>query len=83
VFLAGNSALRRVGEISPRAVFIIGQTGDMVVPAAMVRKLEDAARPPKQLWLIAGAQHGDYARAAGPEYARRLCAFFEEKLNSP
>ena len=83
VFLAGNSAVGRVSGISPRAIFIIGQTGDMVVPASMVRQLGEAARPPKQLWLIDGAQHGDYEQAAGPEYARRLCAFFEENLNSP
>lgn len=77
---AGNSSLSHIGEISPRPVFIIGETGDPQVPASMIRQLDEAAGPPKQLWLINGMQHGGYDAAAGIEYARRLQAFFKDNL---
>lgn len=75
-----NSTLPVAGEISPRPLFIIGQTADPVVPASMVEELAAAARPPKQLWLIDGAEHGSFERVAGGEYARRLREFFQANL---
>jgi dipeptidyl aminopeptidase/acylaminoacyl peptidase len=80
LFAPDNSALRHIGEISPRPVFVIGQTSDPNVPESMIRELERAARAPKELWLISGSQHGSFERAAGMEYARRLDKFFEDNL---
>ncbi len=80
LFSAGNSALRHIAEISPRPLLLIGETNDPMVPAWMMQKFDDAARPPKQLWLIDGAQHGMFAQSAGSEYGHRLQAFFEEHL---
>jgi dipeptidyl aminopeptidase/acylaminoacyl peptidase len=84
MFSAQDSALRRIAEVSPRPVFIIGETDDPNVPAWMIRTLAAAAREPKQLWLISGAQHGSYEASAGAEYGRRVNEFFEDSLvNSP
>jgi pimeloyl-ACP methyl ester carboxylesterase len=80
LFSPEDTALARIGGISPRPVFILGETGDPNVPESMLRKLDDAARPPKEFWLISGSQHGSYEQAAGGEYARRLLAFFDDKL---
>jgi uncharacterized protein len=78
--LFSDSALQRVGSISPRPLLIIGQTDDPEIPAAMTRELDDAAGPPKQLWLISGARHGGYMGAAGIEYEHRLQTFFRKNL---
>jgi dipeptidyl aminopeptidase/acylaminoacyl peptidase len=73
---ADRSAVRLIGEISPRPVLIIGQSEDFTIPMAMTRKLFDAAREPKSLWIIQGNRHGHYVETAGDEYGRRLHKFF-------
>ncbi len=80
LFAAGNSALQHIADISPRPLLLIGETDDPMVPAWMMRQFDEAARPPKQLWLIKGAQHGMFAQSAGVEYDQRLQSFFEEHL---
>ncbi len=80
VFETGNSAVARIAEIAPRAVFVIGQTNDPNVPGSMVETLAAAARAPKQLWLMSGSQHGQFEQAAGTEYPRRVVAFFAAQL---
>jgi uncharacterized protein len=77
---AGSSPVRLVGGISPRPLLIIGQTEDPVIPASMERALYAAAGEPKALWLIKGDDHGGFAQIAGPEYARRVQAFFAAGL---
>jgi dipeptidyl aminopeptidase/acylaminoacyl peptidase len=72
-----------VPSISPRPVLIIGGSRDTVVPAWMVQKLFDAAREPKQLWIVPGAEHGGYDRIAPDEYRRRIGEFFDRTLRPP
>lgn len=80
LFEPGNSAIAQIGQIAPRAVFILGQTHDPNVPGSMVEAMAAAARSPKQLWLMSGSQHGQYEQAAGAEYPRRVAAFFADNL---
>lgn len=80
LFAADHSAVRLIGEISPRPILIIAQSHDFEIPMAMTRKLFESAREPKTLWIIPGSQHGHYAAAAGAEYGRRLQAFFTDNL---
>jgi fermentation-respiration switch protein FrsA (DUF1100 family) len=75
-----DSALLAVGRISPRPVLIIAQADDPEIPASMTRKLEQAARAPKQLWLMQGTRHGGYEEASGADYPHRLRSFFEDTL---
>jgi uncharacterized protein len=77
---AGRTPVLMIGGISPRPLLIIGQTEDPVIPASMQRALYAAAGEPKTLWLIQGDEHGGFEQIAGPEYARRLQAFFTAGL---
>lgn len=69
-----------IGQISPRALELIRGSNDQVVPDYMIRALYAAARPPKSLWIIPGANHGRYAEVAPVEYPARLVTFFTEHL---
>lgn len=69
-----------VAQISPRALELIRGSQDDVVPDYMVQALYAAARPPKSVWTIPGANHGGYAAAAPVEYPARVIKFFSEDL---
>jgi pimeloyl-ACP methyl ester carboxylesterase len=66
-----------VAKLSPRPLLLIAGSIDDVVPAAMSRDLYAAAEEPKQLWIIDGASHGDYARLEPERFPRRLVEFFD------
>ena len=74
-----------VGAIAPKSVLVIGGADDPVVPPAMARSLFDAAREPKELWIVPGAPHGMYLQAAPVQYPERLVGFFTRTLlqNAP
>jgi uncharacterized protein len=72
----------QVARLSPRPVLLIAGRNDETVPPSMVRELFDAAREPKELWIVEGAAHGDYAEHAPDEYAKRLVGFFDGGLRS-
>jgi uncharacterized protein len=78
--LSGDSALQVIGRIAPRSLLIIAQSGDAEIPEWMARKLDAAAGPPTQLWLMRGSRHGGYAQVAGAEYERRVREFFDSSL---
>ncbi|MGQ0645911.1 MAG: alpha/beta hydrolase [Elusimicrobiota bacterium] len=69
-----------IDEISPRPVLIVHGTADKVVPVKMSRRLYEAAREPKELWIIEGAGHLQCRRAAGLEYEARIEAFVARAL---
>jgi uncharacterized protein len=69
-----------VAALAPRAVLIIGGERDRLVPPSAARALFDAAREPKELWIIPAAGHAGFAAVAGEEYGRRLAAFFAGAL---
>ena len=69
-----------IGSIAPRAVLILGGDRDSAVPEYMARQLFASAGDPKELWVVPGAHHGDYARAAPREYPARLIDFVRRNL---
>jgi dipeptidyl aminopeptidase/acylaminoacyl peptidase len=70
-----------IGRIRPRAIFIINGELDRNVPPYMARQLAAAAAGQStQLWMVPGAHHGDYSRAASHEYGERLVTFFRRAL---
>ena len=73
---------RLIAAIAPRSLLIIGGSRDEEIPAAMERELYSAAGEPKALWIVPGAQHGNYAQASPAEYPRRLLTFFSGDLVS-
>ena len=68
--------------LAPRALFVLGGERDVMVPPAALRQLYDAARPPKELWIVAGAGHAQFAKAAPREYPQRLVGFFGRTLGA-
>jgi uncharacterized protein len=72
------SPVRHVGKISPRPVLLIQGDQDARMPVSEGEKLFAAAREPKELWTVPGADHGEPAQMAGAEYEERLLKFFAE-----
>jgi len=72
----GDDPLDYAARIAPRPTLIMHGTADTVVPAAMARRLYDAARHPKELWLIDGADHYEAMQERAREAHPRLLAFF-------
>jgi uncharacterized protein len=69
-----------IANVAPRAMLFIGGDLDTIVPQEMVADLYEAARPPKDIWIIPGAHHGDYTKVAGAQYSGRLVRFYSEHL---
>jgi len=74
------SPISAIGKISPAAVFIIAGEGDRLIPAENGTRLFAAAKEPKQLWIIQGADHGATLAAAGGLYEKRVGEFFDKNL---
>jgi dipeptidyl aminopeptidase/acylaminoacyl peptidase len=69
-----------IAKLSPAPVLIIAGEGDKLIPAENSRKLYAAAREPKELWVIPGADHGATLAAAGSEYEKKVGDFFDKNL---
>jgi fermentation-respiration switch protein FrsA (DUF1100 family) len=67
-------------EVSPTPLFLIyadpGQGGE----AELQETFYEAAREPKQLWLVPGAGHTGGIEAQPAEYERRVVGFFDDAL---
>jgi dipeptidyl aminopeptidase/acylaminoacyl peptidase len=71
-----------IGAISPRPVLLVGGELDPLVPEWMARLMFAAAREPKELYIVPGGHHADYARAAPKEYAAHVVDFFRRILTT-
>jgi alpha-beta hydrolase superfamily lysophospholipase len=71
----------RIGQLRC-PVLVIGGTRDQHTTAADTHQLYDAARAPKELWMIEGADHADFLRARRAEYESRVLAFLGRVLRS-
>ena len=69
-----------IASIAPTPILIIAGEGDALIPADNGRMLFAAAKVPKELWVIAGADHGGTLSAAGSEYEKRVGEFFDKNL---
>jgi uncharacterized protein len=56
-------------------ILVIAGTVDQHTTVADTQLLFNAARDPKELWLIPNAAHVDFLRFAGDEYRRRVITF--------
>lgn len=71
--LAPVKGIRRVRA----PVLVIAGGRDRRTPVPESEALFDAAPAPKSLWIVPGAGHVDFAKAAGSEYERRVLSFLE------
>ena len=69
-----------IAAIAPTPVLIIAGEGDKLIPADNGRRLYEAAKEPKALWMIPGADHGGTLAAAGSAYEKRVGEFFDKHL---
>lgn len=76
--LAPIEGIRRVRA----PVLVIAGGRDTRTPLSESEALFAAAPWPKSLWVVAGVGHLDFAKAAGPEYERRVLAFLETSRSS-
>jgi fermentation-respiration switch protein FrsA (DUF1100 family) len=76
------AALRPIDGI-PRVgapVLVAAGTADRYTTVKESRRLFDAARSPKELWLVPGAAHVDLYAHSPADYERRILAFFAAHL---
>ena len=73
----------RIAEFSPRPLLMVRGTGSVTVPVTQVQALFDAAREPKEMLVIQGADHNDYVAVGGEPYLEKVASFFENHLTSP
>jgi fermentation-respiration switch protein FrsA (DUF1100 family) len=75
------SPLPVMAKISPIPLLILHGDQDLVVPMHHAQRLYDAARQPKQLWIVSGAGH---IQTTGSSAVReRLVAYLREVLAAP
>lgn len=71
-----------IKAISPRPILLIHGDADEVVPVEMARVLFDAARDPKELWIVPGAKHLGCRTIAPDEYESRITRFFDTAIEA-
>jgi fermentation-respiration switch protein FrsA (DUF1100 family) len=69
----------RIGQLRC-PILIIGGGADQHTTVADTHQLYEAARTPKELWLLPNAAHRDFFRHAGEVYRRRVLDWFERSL---
>ena len=67
-----------ISRISPRPVLLI--YGEHEAERGGAERLFNAAREPKQMWIVPGAGHGGYIGAAPQEYEQRVVTFFDKVI---
>ncbi|GIW79691.1 MAG: hypothetical protein KatS3mg105_1498 [Gemmatales bacterium] len=71
-----------MGSLSPRPLLMIHGAADNYIAPQIGQALFEAAKPPKEFWLVEGAKHNTSVHVAGDEYHRRVIEFFREHLAS-
>ncbi|SCY27409.1 Alpha/beta hydrolase family protein [Nitrosospira sp. Nl5] len=73
------SPITRIGDLNAPLLLISG-TDDQHTKVAETRRLFDAARQPKEMWIVPGGGHFNMHAYAGKEYEDRILDFFERYL---
>lgn len=72
--------IEAVPALSPRPLLLIHGRADSLIPVSHAHALYEAARAPKERWLIDGAEHCGGYFADRAAYVDRVAAFFEQHL---
>lgn len=80
VSLWNFAPIDEVGKISPRPILIIHAERDQRMPTSETEKLVNAAKEPKEFWVVPGADHGEPWMVAKDEYNNRMVEFFRRVL---
>lgn len=68
------------GEISPTPLLVVHGDADAYFPVSHATAIHDAAREPRELWIIPGMGHAE--RAVTPELAARIRDWLTERTGS-
>ena len=74
--------IQRVAEISPRALLLIAPQEDRLTSWTQSQRLFEAAREPKELYVVPGAEHGNARQEAGEAYVARVLGFLERSMGA-
>ena len=67
-----------IGRIAPRPVLLIHGGRDLGIPPEQGRRLYEAARGPRDLWVVPEAEHAACFYKRREEYMRRVGGFFSD-----
>lgn len=76
-FPSVHKALRKMDA---RPILMIHGQRDSYLPVEQAQLLFDAAKEPKELWIVPGAKHNQAVTIQPAEYAQRTAAFFDRNL---
>ena len=71
-----------ISKISPRPLFLIQAGSDARMPVSEGKALFEAAKEPKEFWLVPDVDHGDIYKTAPQEYEKRILGFYRKWLKS-
>jgi fermentation-respiration switch protein FrsA (DUF1100 family) len=66
--------------LAPRPLLMIHGGADNYIKPVMAKTLFEAAREPKELWIVDKAKHNQAFHLANDEYKRRVLEFFDAHL---
>ena len=78
--LADCSPLSVLSSLEPRPLFFIHGGADRITNVNHSRRLYDAYRGPREIWIVQGAPHAGAYFADRPLYVERVAGFFARHL---
>jgi uncharacterized protein len=78
--LADCSPISVLSSLEPRPLFFIHGGGDRITNVNHSRRLYDAYRGPREIWIVQGAPHAGAYFADRPLYVERVAGFFARHL---
>lgn len=66
-----------IDRIAPRPLLIVAGAADRDTPLPVVERVFTAAKEPKQIWVVPGADHGKYFDTQPEEYRRTVMTFLD------
>jgi fermentation-respiration switch protein FrsA (DUF1100 family) len=80
VRLAESSPIAVLSGLEPRPLFFIHGGADVTTPVQHSRRLYDAYRGPREIWVVQGTPHTGGYFADRPLYIERVAGFFARNL---
>jgi fermentation-respiration switch protein FrsA (DUF1100 family) len=80
VRLADSSPITVLSGLEPRPLFFIHGGADTVTGVQHSRRLYDAYRGPREIWVVPGAPHAGAYFADRPLYVERVAGFFARNM---
>jgi uncharacterized protein len=82
VHLENVRVIDHIQEIHPRPILFVAGSDDDDTPVPVMHRVFDAAGTPKEMLVVRGAHHGDYADVPSSVYGPRVLAFFDDALRN-